>query len=571
MAAKISKWIQSNAAGWLASFIQYPFNYLGLIVTAIVFSILIERSTSEPTYQNALLCAVLFNVLSTNIYFSSERLAWKGLLKNGLLVLMAAVTIGLFFLLPQEDNSHRSDIFYSLWLIGLGLILLPAVLPEHDDEKIFFKFNGNYFYRFLESFLVTFLLWGLLSLSILAFNELFEIRGGQGKIYAHLFVWLMTVLFAFLFLSRHKREDFFANEFKYEGVNQMLLTYVLIPSSLVYALILISFFIKNILTQSGTAIWLQDLSIWFIVLSGLTYLLAQPSLNRDTKIISLYRKIWPYLALPVMLALSYATYSRLKSTGISLENYFRALFVMFGWTIIIIIQLRKKFYWIPAAAIFLLLFAATGGPWRAWTLSKNNMKEHVINGLMESGMIEDGKFVLKTEQPQISDALADQIYELEHRKLLGFLKSYDQDGQIFANEEPSAYKIISRVSVNEEKVRDVRGNVNYYREFLPEITPAFGERIIPIVTEFSQHDTLSNKVVIKSSALELYIEGEKKATFLPDDEMMETLPLVVLSSGGYQLRLFLTQYTALKGKNLQHEAIYLQGIALLSTYNDSSE
>ena len=564
MIKRFANYLQSRTSNWMATFLTYPLFYIGLVVTAVIISTMIEKNAELPRLENFLIASLMYNVWSIVFYLAAERYRLKVLYQRLGHALGILFSILVFFILPMDETALRMEMMLGLTLVGVAFIIFPSTFAIKEDENNYHTYNANLFYRWLDSFLLSFLLWGLLSLSILAFNELFDIKDNKANIYAHLFVWLMAILFAFLFMSRHRPSDYYKDDFQYLSVNDKLLQFALIPASLVYVVVIIAFYIKSAFLHAPSPQWLQDLGIWCVVLSGITYLLSYPVLNSGKGWIVFYKKMWPFLVLPVLLALSLSTIQRISQMGVGMENYFRISFLLFGWFSVRMVFLKKEVIRIPLAFCALTMFAALGGPLSAWQFSKTSLQSQVVEKLKMAGVIKEDRFVGMDSLAAVSDTLSDQLYELEKRKLLGFLADYDKDNLIFQGQAPSAYSILQKLKVTDQVSAGINPTVNMYREYLPEIKPVFGEVIVPILNEYTPHTDVHHFLLNKNSRIYLVEDDVEVGELLFTDEELKTFPMIVLNLKGNQVRIFARNYIASKRNDGVHDNIYLEGIVLVS-------
>lgn len=571
MLIKFRKYIETNSSQWLVSLSAYPFFYLGVAGMALLMSMLIESSSTHYHVQNILAACTVFTVLSLLGYLATEAFGSMQKWKYGFQAVALLAGVLLFLVLPNEDNALRKDLILSSSLILLAGLVSVSFWMSWKKASHYYIFNANFFYRLLSAILLCLLLWSLLSLSIYAFNELFEINSGKYKIYGHLFVWLMTVLCSLMFWSKHNKEEWADASFGYGPVNRTLLSFVMIPVVGVYALLLISFYVKNIFTGLADEDWLQNLSIWYIILSGLTWLLSSEDLNGEHYFLKLYRKWWPYVTSPIVLGLTLATAGKISMWGIGLENYFRALFIPFAWAALVLIWLRRSEYLLPVVICSLTIISVLAGPFRAWTLSNNNLQKRIVGQLEQAGLIQNGKLQASNVNSEVSEVLEDQLYELESRDLINFLSAYDTGGSFFKSGEVNAREILNRVKISSTYSGSSDELVSRYVDILPEIATKDGERIIPLVHEGADHQTFPNKVIIGFKNLELYIGNKKVGEQVLTDESLRLFPEVSLDFPPYSVRLFIRNYSASKGSNGVHSGFYLDGVALLTGPSENKE
>jgi len=139
-------------------------------------------------------------------------------------------------------------------------------------------------------------------------------------------------------------------------------TWILSPLTLIYALILLAYAVKILLQMELPKGEIAQLTVPFLLIGTLTWLLLEPPFIQKTMLARLFRKVWFALSVPAAVMLSIAVFVRVAEYGLTTERIM--LIVACLWSLglaawfIRAPAARRDIRIIPALAAGLLLAAA---------------------------------------------------------------------------------------------------------------------------------------------------------------------------------------------------------------------
>ena len=173
----------------------------------------------------------------------------------------------------QQEFNQVDMIRYTVLLVVAHLFV--AVAPYLNQLKIsdFWNYNRQIFANLVVGAAYTFILWGGLSLALLAIRQLFSLHIA-GENYARLFILLagifLTIFFLYQFPGHYAQDE---PEADYNAVFKNLCKYILIPIVGLYFLILYAYSFKILVQWELPNGWVSGLVLGFSVAGIFTYLL----------------------------------------------------------------------------------------------------------------------------------------------------------------------------------------------------------------------------------------------------------------------------------------------------------
>lgn len=218
---------------------------------------------------------------------------------------------------------------------------------------------------------------------------------------------------------------------------EVLLSYVVIPLTIIYTVILIAYIIINITDQFWTDNLLEPLLVTYAIVSLIVYLL---SFNLDNKYVQLYQQIFPKILVPIVLFQTFASTLRTQEMGLTHGRYFVILFGVFATITAVLFSFNKvKFHgW---ASLILLVFSIISitPPIDAFTVSRNNHIRQLKAVLEANQMLVDGQIIansnISQEYKVAITQLVDYIDRMEYDNYLDFIPEkfdyYRQFDEVF--------------------------------------------------------------------------------------------------------------------------------------------
>jgi len=383
------------------------------------------------------------------------------------------------------DNVAMFRLPYYLAGITFFLHLVISYIPflRRGENGDFWEYNRRLFIRMVESLLFSLVLFGTLSLAILAIDKLFGINV-NGDTYQYLFAALIGTFMSWYFLSNFPTID-------YDGVvdtpSKSVLVFgqfIMIPVTVIYLLILYAYAGKIALSWELPHGWIGQLSLWFSVIGVFTFLFTYFN-DRFSELtfVEWYKKYF-FVALIVPVVLLFVSISkRLSDYGFSELRYVLLLLAIWLTLMVILYGLLRIEYlkWIPISLSLATIFALFGGPLNLFSVTISSQSSRLYEAMSQTLLLDDGKFSpVNLDTERFEPALMNQLRFIDDRTdmvevnnwLLSPASLYDEDILRPANEESNALRIARQIGLQiTDRYIESEGTsyFNYYTDEFSEV------------------------------------------------------------------------------------------------------
>ncbi len=346
----------------------------------------------------------------------------------------------LFLLLCWNIYTLQSPSALAVWgpVIASGLaISFAAWLFRPSDNASVWYFNYQLIAAIFFSAIATVILCGGISLILVSIGSLFELEI-PSELYGD--TWLIGSLFLapIYFLSQVPKQFYFArSDCSFPKGVHFILTYVLVPLSLIYMVILYAYFIKIVLKGEMPHGHLSAMISLFGIVGIITHLAIYPIHDRGNAIIGwFYRNFYRMMILPLGL-LTLAIGQRISQYGMTEDRYLVAACALWFAVLIISFLIKRqqfKLQFVPLSLAVLCLIASFG-PWSIYQLPINNQLSRLEAILIYNNLLIDGK-VQVTHQPalEVQKSISSiTTYLVRHDAALR-LRPWIKDQQAFDDE-----------------------------------------------------------------------------------------------------------------------------------------
>jgi len=286
-------------------------------------------------------------------------------LKTCAISLITVLLWGVYcFFLPDKIEDSIGQL---IEVIVIGAAVFFAVFfisfLKKDTDKSFWNFTAQTFSQMVLSQIFGSLLFGGLSLAMLAINGLFEVTLGD-RMFSNLAV-VCYVLFPMIYFLANIPDKIkkHSNEISYHKTLKILALYILTPILAVYAIILYAYLFKIILTwelPNGWISWLMSI----LALGGLlviTLLYPVRVQGRSEAVVFLSR--WfGVLILPLLVLMTIGIFRRIGDYGITINRCYILLlnFWFYGIYIYLFLTKSKHIRWILMSLVGIALISSIG-------------------------------------------------------------------------------------------------------------------------------------------------------------------------------------------------------------------
>ncbi|MEZ4961917.1 MAG: DUF4153 domain-containing protein [Saprospiraceae bacterium] len=404
---------------------RFPFVMLAAFTGCIAAMMLIDLSYGDKNslLPKILLTAALGLPTLLSAALAAEKWQWAGLLKWA--PTMAALALLALYFSTFSLNAGEPGTTDMIRFTGLNLFahLLVAYLPYLDNTPVedFWEYNKRLFGNFVVGVLYSIVIFGGLSIAILAVDNLFDLHI-SGDVYAHLFVLVAGIFNTAFFLANFPAEfsSIAAPASPYTTAIKNLSKFILIPIVGIYFLILYAYSVKILATWELPHGWVSSLVLGFSVAGIFTYLLNYLLVKYDANaLVKGFRKWFFYVLLPMVGLLFVAIGKRLSDYGVTEERFVVATAGV--WLLLMslyfIFSKKDNIKFIPISlSVFALLTVL--GPFSAFRISGHSQADRLKMILEKNAMIKDGKAV------PAKDTLAERDAE-SIRSILYYMREHE--------------------------------------------------------------------------------------------------------------------------------------------------
>lgn len=455
----VVKSLRNKLMGLIQAVNRYPLTMLFLLAAATVNVNMINNETENYLkYLFAFLIGALLSVVAQQVFERFfTKVGERVLLMGGAIVF----TAGYYFAI-QSASTFNMEIGTKTGVTIFALLMAFIWVPSIKSKVTFNESFLSVFKAFFITVLFTAVIAGGLSSIIFAVDEL--LFSLDHKANAHALNIVFSLFAPIFFLSftppypgkrdgGMKGEELAWQEKKVaKAVDcpktlEILISYIIIPLTAVYTVILLAYVLLNIRGDFWTNNLLEPMLVTYAITVILVYLLAS---NLDNKFATVFRRFFPKVLIPIVLFQTIASVLRIGEMGLTHGRYYVIMFGVFAviaGVIFSFFPIRKN-GWV---AVILIIFSAISiiPPVDAFTVSRTNQINLLKNTLSTNGMIENGEVVpnadittkdKKTITRTVSyldsmdyiddiDWLPDKIFHYDNFKnTFGFEEVYDETG-----------------------------------------------------------------------------------------------------------------------------------------------
>jgi len=246
--------------------------------------------------------------------------------------------------------------------------------------------------------------------------------------------WMLPIGLGFLapmawlsMLPRHDDED--GDSLRNPGFISravgFLGTWILAPLTLIYAVILLAYSVKIVISLQVPNGQIAALVTPFLIIGTLTWLILDPPFIQKKRLARWYAKLWFPLTIPAALLLGYAVFVRIGQYGWTIERYL--LVLASAWALGIALwftfrgEAKRDIRIIPGLAALMLAMASIG-PWGADGVSASSQAGRLKSALIANQMLDGDGYLKPVSDFDISDneqavkAKGALKYLIDHRK-----------------------------------------------------------------------------------------------------------------------------------------------------------
>ena len=390
------------------TWIRFPMVFILLCTMAVYASISIATDSDHTREIYALIIGVFLSAAMTFTFEKRPKhVMWLIISQTAVLAVAAAYY---FLVLGSYSGSVKDILRVVILCFALLFVCLsvPCLRWKTDFNDLFMTF----FKAFFTTVFFMAIIWGGISLVLSAVDTLLFSLDENVFIYVAVWIWiffapmlLLSLIPVFGGTSEDKeKEEHLA---KIPGFFRALLSYVLIPLTALYTLVLLAYLVKTFVGGDPGDL-LRPLILAYCIDVIVLYILVS---KIDIKIAALFRMIAPKLMLVIALYQVINLIIKIPGEGIVYGRYFVILFGIFSVTagvLMSILPVRKNV--ILALVLVGFTLVSVTPPVDAFTTGTNSqlgLLNRVLtsNNMMKDGAIVPNKALAEADQGLITDAM----------------------------------------------------------------------------------------------------------------------------------------------------------------------
>ena len=285
------------------------------------------------------------------------------------------------YFLPEKAGDIQLnkviEISVVSWTAFFAMFFISFLKKNNDDA--FWNFTSQTLFQMALAVIFGSILFGGLSLALLAINTLFNISI-DAKLYGNLAVACLVLFTPLYFLSNIPNKTEKQNaEILYTKVQKILALYILTPILAVYAVILYAYLFKIVIAwelPNGWVSWLVSaLALGGLLVITVLYPVRKTSKNKAVDFISRWFGV---LILPLLVLMTIGIFRRIGDYGITINRcYILLLNIWFyGIYIYIFFTQSRHVKWILISSVVITLFTSIS-VWGMANITKNSLTKEV--------------------------------------------------------------------------------------------------------------------------------------------------------------------------------------------------
>jgi hypothetical protein len=311
---------------------------------------------------------------------------------------MATILVAiLYFFLFTQSDPYSQEMFVRLLVWCFAFFSLYLYLPSAKGESNFGKVALIHFKSaFTALFYSVVLFLGLLAIyyaiDFLLFNMDEKVVGHLANI---VFVFFMPVYYLSLLPKFNSYEVADKNQAQeaaiYPRFLEVLVSYILIPLITAFTIVLISYFLKIVLTRKWPVGQIGPMVLVYSAVGLILYVLSS---NLANKFSIAFCRLFPIVLIPLVGLQLVSCYIRINAYGITESRYYVVIFGVFSIiSVMYLIFSRAKN--LNRIATFACCFAIVSiiPPIDAFNISSNSQKVRIEQILIQNNMLVDQKLI----------------------------------------------------------------------------------------------------------------------------------------------------------------------------------
>ena len=415
--------IKNKITGLTTAVGRFPLTTLFLVAAAITNIVDINSAERYQVYLISLIVGAFLSAAGQITYehFFKDNINFRYIF----MALSALLSLGYYLIVKDSPDfsielSVRTGV--ALFAVLIAFIWVPSVKREVTfNESFMISFKGFFISVFFSGviFLGIVLIIGAVDQLLFSVNS---------KIYSYNATIVFFIFAPLFFLSMIPVYPEKPNEEteKYSNIPRLLevlISYIIIPISAIFTVILITYIVLNIRGEFWTNNLLEPMLVSYSIAIILIYVLSSLLKN---KFALLFRKFAPKVLIPIVIFQVIASILKVQEMGITYGRYYAVLYGIYAAIaggILSFVPVKRN--GLIAALLIIFSVISIVPPVDAFSVSKNSQLNTLENTLIANGMLENGEILPKPdlnneEKKKIINSM-NYLYRMEYLDKVSFL------------------------------------------------------------------------------------------------------------------------------------------------------
>ncbi len=438
---KVIQNIQNKFQGFIQACKRYPLSVVFLVAIAGLNAYMIQQEADDYTrYLYSFFIGIFLSATAQHVY---ERFFEKTMQRILLMVGAIILTVLYFYTIgPSVDYDLETTI--KTGIIFFALTFAFMWIPTINSKVTFNKSFLATFKSFFTTVLFSVVLYAGIGFILLAVDQLlfsldYKVNLHCLNLVASLFAPIFFLSGTPLYLSKQDestqsleeqadKQEQIEQELMVPKVLELLLSYIVIPLTAIFTIILLVYLLQNITGEFWTNNLLEPMLVSYAITVIIVYFLVS---TINTKSAIFFRKIFPKVLVPIVLFQTVSSVLRIQETGLTLGRYYVILFGVFAFIAGIIFSVLpvRKNGWVAVVLIVFSLISILP-PVDAFTVSRVSQTNLLKETLVKNNMLEGNKIIPNASIPdedkiKISQTI-DYLASMNYSKEIEWLAPYNQ-------------------------------------------------------------------------------------------------------------------------------------------------
>lgn len=438
---KVIQNIQNKFQGFIQACKRYPLSVVFLVAIAGLNAYMIQQEADDYTrYLYSFFIGVFLSATAQHVY---ERFFEKTM-QRILLMVGAIILTVLYFYTIGSSVDYDLETTIKTGIIFFALTFAFMWIPTINSKVTFNKSFLATFKSFFTTVLFSVVLYAGIGFILLAVDQLlfsldYKVNLHCLNLVASLFAPIFFLSGTPLYLSKQDestqsleeqadKQEQIEQELMVPKVLELLLSYIVIPLTAIFTIILLVYLLQNITGEFWTNNLLEPMLVSYAITVIIVYFLVS---TINTKSAIFFRKIFPKVLVPIVLFQTVSSVLRIQETGLTLGRYYVILFGVFAFIAGIIFSVLpvRKNGWVAVVLIVFSLISILP-PVDAFTVSRVSQTNLLKETLVKNNMLEGNKIIPNASIPdedkiKISQTI-DYLTSMNYSKEIEWLEPYNQ-------------------------------------------------------------------------------------------------------------------------------------------------